>query len=83
VFLQVFQMYVSSVSSVFQTYVASVASECFVSRSDVAYGMHVVSGRGHKKLVRAWECWHGRGVQACTGNEPTRSTVPSDELVSN
>ena len=51
-FLQVFQMHVSSVSSVFFLYVASVASECFKSRSGVAHVICVESERGHEQSSR-------------------------------
>jgi hypothetical protein len=43
-FSQVFQMLVSSVSSVFFLFVAVVAARCFKSRSGVAHGMRVGSG---------------------------------------
>ena len=50
-FLQVFQMHVSNVSSVF-FYVTSVASGCFKSRSGVAHWIRVGSRRGRERSPR-------------------------------
>jgi hypothetical protein len=59
-----------------QTYVASIISRCFKSRSDIAHGIRMESGRGtsgptsrppkwvREKQERAGVRWHGRGVQA-------------------
>ena len=58
-FSQVFQTFVSSVSSVFFLYVATVASGCFKSRSGVVHGMHV--GSGWRRGRRSGGVGHVRG----------------------